>query len=447
MSEEHPFHWEREEEAEALLLNLVESACAKNSFIQQLSKDLEEKTSTRLFDWLDHISLPKNHPLEEKSRKKGFVPFSSGEGWEALHHPGAQLPKIVFQDKKEIDLAVNVESIALFLLVRGLDREIEGSVFTPFRRSCICQESNVSLSVVERRGTRSMEPLPWKERDLYHYWKAKELWWTRPRYSEDTVSLMKQTQTIADHLVALVGHDSAAHLILEGEREYWQQRNRAGQTQRNRQDHLGMGWANHDHHTFRSSRQHFRALVDFFEFIGFHCRERFYAGEEAGWGAQVMENPTCRLVLFLDVDLAPGEIDIDFAHQDLTPLPNLGTIGLWCALHGDSIFQGGMHHLEAQFLFDHLQQDLKKEGISMMKPFSDFSYLRQAFTQGERWPVDPKRIEHLLQTQQITKEQAHHFLKEGAIGSHLENLQRREGYKGFNKKNVSQIIRATDPRS
>ncbi len=37
-------------------------------------------------------------------------------------------------------------------------------------------------------------------------------------------------------------------------------------------------------------------------------------------------------------------------------------------------------------------------------------------------------------------------MKQGALGSHLENLQRREGYKGFNQKNVSIIIKKTDPR-
>jgi hypothetical protein len=38
-------------------------------------------------------------------------------------------------------------------------------------------------------------------------------------------------------------------------------------------------------------------------------------------------------------------------------------------------------------------------------------------------------------------------LEEGAVGSHLENLQRRGGFKGFNQKSVSVIIEATDPRA
>jgi len=234
---------------------------------------------------------------------------------------------------------------------------------------------------------------------------------------------------------------------LEVERKYWQYKNTAGQQQKNRQDRIGMGWANHDHHTFRSSRERFHLLVRLFEILGFHCRERFYAGKEAGWGAQVMENPQSGLVLFLDVDLTDEEIEFDFAHHPLPSLKKLGTVGLWCALHGDSILSSGMHHLEAQFLFEDLTKDLAGIGVSMMEPFSSFPYLKQAFTAGERWKVSPKKIHHLVEEGKISHQEADRFLKDGAIGSHLENLQRREGYKGFNQKNVSLIIKKTDPRS
>lgn len=46
----------------------------------------------------------------------------------------------------------------------------------------------------------------------------------------------------------------------------------------------------------------------------------------------------------------------------------------------------------------------------------------------------------------LSNEQGERFLDKGAVGSHLENIERREGYKGFNRKNVSTIIRQTDPR-
>jgi hypothetical protein len=38
------------------------------------------------------------------------------------------------------------------------------------------------------------------------------------------------------------------------------------------------------------------------------------------------------------------------------------------------------------------------------------------------------------------------FGSEGAIGSHLENQQRKGGFKGFNQKSVRVIISETDPR-
>jgi hypothetical protein len=73
--------------------------------------------------------------------------------------------------------------------------------------------------------------------------------------------------------------------------------------------------------------------------------------------------------------------------------------------------------------------------------------LKQAFTEAERWPVNPERLKALLAKKLITEQQADGFIKTGAIGSHLENLQRKGGFKGFNQKSVSVIIEATDPRA
>ena len=64
----------------------------------------------------------------------------------------------------------------------------------------------------------------------------------------------------------------------------------------------------------------------------------------------------------------------------------------------------------------------------------------------QRWPVRRERAERLLADGLITAAQCEQFLREGAIGSHLENLQRHGGFKGFNQKSVSAVIAATDPR-
>ncbi len=241
--------------------------------------------------------------------------------------------------------------------------------------------------------------------------------------------------------------DLTCDLWFAAERQYWQKRNHAARVQSARQQKLGLGWANHDHHTYRSSRRNFVRLIAIWEKLGFHCRERFYAGREAGWGAQVMEQPITGITAFNDVDLSPDELAGDFAHRPLPQRDSLGTVGLWCGLHGESFLQAGMHHLEAQFDFDALTKQLaREEGVKTMKPFTNFPYLRQAFTEGERWPVAPERIQRLLLATLITPQQAARFREHGAIGSHLENLERNDGFKGFNQTGVSQIIAATDPR-
>ena len=137
----------------------------------------------------------------------------------------------------------------------------------------------------------------------------------------------------------MVGRDLACHVVFEGERGYWQSRNRASQIQKQRQDRMGLGWANHDHHTFRSSRRHFIDLMCAMEKLGFERRERYYAGAQAGWGAQILEQPVEGIVVFADVDLMPGETEIVFSRQPLPQPTRLGTIGLWVGLHGESFLE------------------------------------------------------------------------------------------------------------
>jgi hypothetical protein len=182
------------------------------------------------------------------------------------------------------------------------------------------------------------------------------------------------------------------------------------------------------------------------EALGLHCRERFYAGNEAGWGAQVMEHSGLGICVFADVDLSPEEVTGDFAHRGLEPRDNLGTVGLWCELHGEAFLAAGMHHLECQFDFDVVRRQLGAEGVGVMPPFTDYPHLRQAFTEGEVWRVSPARLERARTLGWLSSEQAERIEKEGVLGSHFEVLERNEGYKGFNQAGINKIIEATDPR-
>jgi hypothetical protein len=452
MENDKGFYWERHAEAEKACLDLLDDCKRNNGVIARFEQKLIKQTSSRLLDWVDHFYLRDSKTVREKLGAVGFVKQPDTRR-EALFHPGAFLPTIVLAGGSstsasgpETGMALRVESIADFLQVNDFRAEIEGGPLSPFRRALVAVESGTALMVVERRGTRDYEPAYPGDPYLRKYFEAMEAWQNRPRAGANEDRTFKEIFRIADRLVEQLGPDLVAHIVCRAERGYWLSRNFAARVQQGRHDALGMGWANHDHHTFRSSRRNFSKLVSLFSRLGFRNRERFYAGAEAGWGAQVMENPISRLTLFLDVDLSPEEVATDFSRDELQERGQLGTVGLWCALHGDSILQAGMHHVAAQFEFDRLIQDLRRYGVEYMAPFSNFPYLKQAFSVAEKWEVDAERVGKLVRERAVTSEQGERFLSQGAIGSHLENIQRGEGYKGFNRKNVSAIIRETDPR-
>ena len=455
--------WKRHPEAEALLTKRLDRFVAEMPPLQAFTGQLCRRASGRLIDWLDHLVLADGGAVRDELAEVGFeveeVPADPGDT--VYHHPGTMLPRVVLRDGGRplpavgvastgdvVAAAILVEEISHFLMAQRVAAVIEGAPMSPLRRARVWRNGDRrEVLAIERRGYQGMAPPETHAGYAGHILRAMERWAARQRHFDDTREGMDQALKLARSLAGELGADMAAWAAFAAERAYWQQRSRAGQAQKSRQDSLGLGWANHDHHTFRSSRDVFSVLIQILEAFGFHRRERFYAGKEAGWGAQVMEQPVCRFAVFADVDLAPEEVASDFTRQPLPPREELGTVGLWCALHGESMLTAGLHHLAGRFDFEAASAGLEGWGVKMLQPFSDFSYLRQAFTQGERWPVDLGRLEQLAAAGLINDTQRARFAEQGAIGSHLENIQRGEGFKGFNQRAVSDIIRRTDPRA
>jgi hypothetical protein len=454
------FQWGRYPETDAKVDGWIRAGLGANEFAARLARRMAEETGTRFVDWVDHLVLGDRAGLAEELERLGYT-----REWQVVYafrspvyrHEGGIFPRVVVVDDRRevVKMALKVESVADFSRAHDLGLEIEGYALGAYRVGRLPEES-ASLAVVERRGYRGFEAFdgelanagrlaPHAARDAM---AARDLWRGRRRRFDEDEEGFDATDAVLERVIELC-HDStdlACHLVFEEERAYWQSRNRAAQVQKARQDRLGLGWANHDHHTFRCSRRFFPRIVRIFERLGFHLRERFHAGAHAGWGAQILEHPTTGIVIFADLDLAPEESLVDFTRVALPPLARPSTVGLWVGLHGESILEAGMHHLEAQFDFDALRDQLHCQEVEMMPPFSNFPFLRQAFTVGERWPVARRRVDRLLAEGWIDAEQHATFLAEGAIGSHLENLERRAGYKGFNQQAVSAIIAATDPR-
>jgi hypothetical protein len=455
MSKPANIQWLRHPEAEDLVVSRLSELIHDMPAVQRFTSRLMTHTSSSLIDWVDHLVLADGPRPRGQLAEVGFereeVPAEPGNV--VYHHPGTCLPRILLRSGTDtppgvtLAAAIQVEDIGFFLMTHDLAVPVDGMVSSPYRRARAWQEGEREFLVVERRGHAGFVPTLVSSDYAQRYLTAYEQWAARPRTFESDREGMIHTLNLVRSLASAMGSDAAAWIAFSAEREHWQRRSRAAQVQKARQDSLGLGWANHDHHTFRSSREVFPLLIQILEAFGFRPRERFYAGAEAGWGAQVMEQPTCRLAVFADVDLSPDEVTEDFGHRQLSPRHELGTVGLWCALHGESMLDAGLHHLAGRFDFEAVTADLAGWGIQMMHPFSNFSYLRQAFTQGERWDVAPNRLDRLLAAGQIDGQRRAQFAERGAIGSHLENIQRGEGFKGFNQQTISDIIRRTDPRA
>ena len=154
------FMWKPQPIAEKIIEEFIDEFSKQNTFIENLQINLMKQTSSRLFDWIDHIVVFDNKEIEDKIRAAGFQHQNQISNHKVFFHPGAQLPRIVLcSEHRSQGIAINVESIADFLLVRGLSRIIEGSYFSRYRRCEVSKEEGISLWAVERRGSITLDPV------------------------------------------------------------------------------------------------------------------------------------------------------------------------------------------------------------------------------------------------------------------------------------------------
>lgn len=444
MRETAAWDWERYPQAERFLQEQVTGFLRHHHPARSVAARIERDSSTCIFDWIDHLTLPLAEVSDDLLREMGYARdgSSSTDQATAFRHPRSMLFPVLLTDDQEYTLSLKSEDLESFSRIHAPGRVIEGQKGVPLRRVEVAREGPYHFQGIERRGFNGFSVFPTDDQEEYA--RTLDLFLSRRR-SGGTVGYRILIDLIADrkdHLAV----PRIADAFFRAEMMYWKGRNHAAGVVKGRQDGLGLGFGNHDHLTFRSSREHFHTLIGVLLSLGMKPRERFYAGFNAGWGAQILEHPSCDRVVFADVDLSPEERDLDFIHRDLRDRKELGTVGLWVGLHGESALSAGLHHAALRFSFEQITADLFRQGVPMMKPFSNFPFLKQAFSMGEMWKVEPDRVRTLSENGQLEPTQATRFLREGALGSHLESIQRNEGFKGFNQDSVSAIIRQTDPR-
>ncbi|MHA1904683.1 MAG: hypothetical protein ACXADL_14640 [Candidatus Thorarchaeota archaeon] len=442
------FNWGLVPDAEILLQDEITMFLASNAYAASFAKEMIKVTSTRFIDWIDHIVVPNSRVGHEELLEIGFSPSDERDtdiDSRVYEHSGTFLFPVIVSDQEKTEVSLKPENIVDFVQMSGENLRIEGGSYSQFRKAEVSSSNNTLFSVVERRGYDGFRVSKTQD-DVHQYVDTLEAFRTRQRNFASEEEGLAETLQLIKHHAKQLSKERVADAFFRAERNYWEKQNKAGQIQRARQDRLGLGWGNHDHHTYRSSRRNFRLLNEILENLGFKPREQFFAGANAGWGAQVLEHPVCDFVVFADMDVTEEEHGVNFAHLKLEDKDVPGTVGLWTALHGESILEAGLHHLAVRVDFDKVRTDLDKFNIGTLRPFSSFDFLWQAFTEVERKNVEIKRVIDAFSKRLISEVQRDTFMKTGAIHSHLEIIQRGQGFKGFNQDSVSVIIQATDPR-
>ena len=444
------FNWKPQPVAGKIVKELVELFVGKIEFLQSLRRQLQQVTGTRLIDWIDHFELSTKLAEEflpiDSLIDAGFAVIEKGTDRTVYKHAGGLFPVIVIADQSESRIGLKVESVVDFVATHQIQVDMKSIPNASKRIAMVAADQDFEFWVIEKHGIQCWETCIDEANHALQICQIQESFRLRNRHCKSNRDGFDNANESIDDAIERIGVDRACDLFFQCERIYWESRNHAARVQKARQDRLGLGWANHDHHTYRSSRESFADLISILEKLGFNCRERFYAGAEAGWGAQVLEQERCGIVVFADVDMSEEELAGDFAHEGFESRDELGTVGLWCALHGEAFLEAGMHHLECQFDYSAARNLLENNGVLSMDPFTDFAFLKQCFTNAEIWKVDEDRLETLVTQKSISKDEAEKFRVNGAVGSHLEILERNDGYKGFNQSGVSKIIAKTDPR-
>ena len=298
------FDWKQHPEVGAMIQQWVNDACEDCEVLASLRRQRLEETGTRLVDWVDHIAASadtqlNDEPFETALGSFGFTLEREDSAGRWYVNSAGLFPAICIQTEVPRRLAIKVDSVLDFLAAQRIPEvAIEGIAGGPLRRAKAVVEGDFELWVVERHGDGGWVVPDTPTEKVAQAAAHLEAFQLRRRHFRDDAEGFAHADERIQAAIDDLGVDWACDLFFESERRYWQRRNHAARVQKARQDRLGLGWANHDHHTYRSSRQCFAHLISSLELLGFQCRERFYAGEEAGWGAQVLEQPGVGIVIF-----------------------------------------------------------------------------------------------------------------------------------------------------
>ena len=404
--------------AGAFIAAIVEHALSRMPAARALGDVLLEKCGVRLCDLIDHIALP-DHAIPAAL---GWREDSAGV-WRQRG-----LPDLVRAPR--LTLALCVEDLDRFLSHLDIGTQAEVDLFGASRRARLLTHEETWLAAVERNGRVDYAKRHVPQWRAQHARLHQQTFRTRRRSFRTADSGLSETLRLVLAAVSDLGAAWACDLFLRAEREYWQRRCTAGCLQSRRQESAGIGWSNIDHYGYVASRQHVAQTIDLFVALGFEPSDVISSGD---WASQLLRHVTLDACVAVDADLGPRERPEDIGKSPVKPLIWHGPAGLWSALHGEGLLEGGLHRLACRFDRTAIARILRADAVDLLAPTSSRAAFFQQHTAAEVQPVDPKRVARLERAEFLSADEARLFAHEGALGSQMVIVERNDGFTGHDQ--------------
>jgi hypothetical protein len=389
--------------------------------LEALRDRLRTACAIRLPDIIDHIAVRVGDRAQEVA------------GWRQAGRrlwapPGTGHPPIV--EETAPGIVLRVERLERILSALDIEAPIVGARFAPLRRVRLASTDSFWLDAIERNGWSDFDAPAAGPRKLRRAVVHQQIFRTRRRHFRGPEAAFQHTERLVEAAVADLGPLWACDLFLRAEREYWLSRCEAGVFQNRRQDRAGVGWCTIDHYVYCSSRAHFHAAISLFRKLGYQTDEIIRSDRQDECAIQVLRHASAAQ--------PPVLIEVDLSSQaellDAPPLPPLtwhAHAGLWCAMHGESLFEGGPSRLAARLDLDALTPLFHRDGVAFASPFPDAPELRQRLSFGQLQAVSPVRIDALERGGYLARSRAEALLTNGAVATHLQAVERAGFFDGF----------------
>ncbi|WP_395644773.1 hypothetical protein [Terricaulis sp.] len=310
-------------DGELYLASLLEGAVAKVPQARDLRDFLWTAASIGLRDIVDHVVTPSGDHA-----RCGWTHVAPGV-WRNLNG----LPAL--RDGDGVRVALRVDDIETLLAALGLDSEVRGAAHTPFRQATLFEAEGVAFDAVERCGWTGFEAPEVNPRQLRRARIYRQTLATRRRAFRDPGQGYVHLSRLLEAAVADLGAPWASGVFVRAELDHWRAQCSDAHLLGAQRERVGVGWSDAIQLAFTASRANFQRAAGVARMLGYR-QGAWIFDAASGAGAQRFECPLlARPALIIECD-GPDAPAAPLVEQTWLAAP-----GLWSALHGEGMLEGG----------------------------------------------------------------------------------------------------------